>query len=198
MSSRSPKFERLRRRVGRTARRFQTDARGAAGVEFALVVVPFLLMAMGIITIGMHYLVVNFLEHGVEVAARQLRTGEAQKGGVTAGQFRQLVCDAAGPLIACDERLVVHVKSRATFADLMPITPCITNGRLTPAEGEADDAISTQAGDASQAVLVNICYEWDAGFGLWQRIWTLLAAERVDRGNPILSAATAFRSEPFQ
>jgi len=198
MPCRIPKFERLRARVARVACRFRTDVRGATAVEFALVVVPFLILAMGIITIGMHYMTVNFLEHGVEVAARQLRTGEAQKAGVTAGQFRQLVCDAAGPLIACDERLVVHVKSRATFAELRPITPCVTNGRLTPAEGDPGDSISTRAGDASQAVLVNICYEWEAGFGLWQRIWALLASESVDRGNPILSAATAFRSEPFQ
>ncbi len=198
MPCRIPKFERLRARVARAARRFRTDVSGVAAVEFALVIVPFLILAMGIITIGMHYMTVNFLQRGVEVAARQLRTGEAQKGGVTIGAFRQLVCDAAGSMIACDERLVVHVKSRATFAELMPITPCITNGRLTPAEGDVDAAISTRAGDASQAVLVNICYEWDFGFGLWQQIWNLLASERVDRGNPILSAATAFRSEPFQ
>ena len=198
MPCRIPKFERLRARVALGACRFRTDARGATAVEFALVILPFLILAMGIITIGMHYMTVNYLELGVEVAARQLRTGEAQKAGVTVGQFRQLVCDGAGPMIACDERLVVHVKSRATFAELMPITPCVTNGRLTPSEGEPGDSISTRAGDASQAVLVNICYEWDAGLGFWQLIWNLLASESVDRGSPILSAATAFRSEPFQ
>ena len=108
------------------------------------------------------------------------------------------VCNAAGTMIACDERLVVHIKSRPTFAALTPLTPCLTNGKLTPAEGDTEDGIRTRSGDASTAIVVSACYEWDAGFGLWQVIWNLLSAENVDRGNPILSVTTAFRSEPFE
>ena len=159
---------------------------------------PFFILVMGIVTIGMQYLVAHSLEQSVEMASRQLRTGEAQKAGITVGGFRQLVCDAAGSMIACDQRLVVHIKSKPTFAELVPVTPCLTNGKLTPAEGTSEDGIRTRAGDASQAVVVSICYEWDAGFGLWQLVWNLLSAERVDRGNPVLSNAIAFRSEPFE
>jgi Flp pilus assembly protein TadG len=182
----------------RAARRFGADVRGATAVEFALVTIPFLILAMGIITIGMQYLTAHSLEQGVAVASRQLRTGEAQKGGVTVGGFRQLFCDAAGFMIACDNRLVVHVNSKATFAELVPITPCLTNGQLTPAQGNPDDGIRTRAGDASTAVVVSVCYVWDAGFGPWQLVWSLLSSEQVDRGIPVLSAATAFRSEPFE
>lgn len=180
------------------ARRFSADTRGATAVEFGLIALPFFLLVMGIITIGMQYLTAHSLEQGVEVASRQLRTGEAQKAGLTVGAFRQAVCNAAGVMVACDDRLVVHIRSRSTFAELVPVTPCLTNGRLTPPEGDLEDGVRTQAGDASRAVVVSVCYEWDAGFGPWQVIWNLLSEGDVDRGNPILSAATAFRSEPFE
>jgi Flp pilus assembly protein TadG len=198
MSYRFFSFARLRADLVHTARRLQADARGTTAVEFGLIAVPFFLLVMGIITIGMQYLTAHSLDQAVALASRQLRTGEAQKVGLTLGGFRQAVCNAAGAMITCDERLVVHVKSRSTFAELTPVTPCLTNGRLTPPEGVAEDGIRTRAGDASQAVVVSVCYEWDAGFGPWQLIWNLLSAPEADRGKPILSAATAFRSEPFE
>jgi len=192
------RFASFRANLARVMRGFRSDTRGATAVEFGLVALPFFILVMGIITIGMQYLVAYSLERGIEGASRALRTGEAQKGDLTLGQFRQAVCNAAGVMIACDERLVVHIKSRATFAALTPLTPCLTNGQLTPAEGDMEDGIRTRSGDASTAVVVSACYEWDAGFGLWRVLWNLLSAEQVDRGNPILSATTAFRSEPFE
>jgi Flp pilus assembly protein TadG len=189
---------RFRARLARAIGRFGADTRGATAVEFALIALPFFVLVIGIITVGMQYLTSHSLALGVDVASRELRTGEAQKDGITVGQFRQAVCNAAGAMIACDERLVIHIKSRPTFAELMPITPCLTNGRLTPPEGDLSDGIRTRSGDASTAVVVSACYEWDAGFGPWQVIWNLLTSERVDRGKPIISAATAFRSEPFE
>ena len=189
---------RFRAHLARAICRFGSDTRGATAVEFALIALPFFVLVIGIITIGMQYLTSHSLALGVEMASRELRTGEAQKDGITVGQFRQAVCNAAGAMIACDQRLVIHIKSRPTFSELTPITPCLTNGKLTPAEGDLTDGIRTQSGDASTAIVVSACYEWDAGFGPWQVIWNLLSSERVDRGNPIISAATAFRSEPFE
>lgn len=198
MSRPTVRIARFRASLARAVWRFRADTCGATAVEFALIALPFFVLVVGIITIGLQYLTSHSLALGVEVASRELRTGEAQKAGITVGQFRQAVCNAAGAMIACDKRLVIHIKSRSTFAELRPITPCLTNGKLTPAEGDLEDGIRTQSGDASTAIVVSACYEWDAGFGPWQLIWNLLSSERVDRGNPIVSAATAFRSEPFE
>lgn len=159
---------------------------------------PFFVFLMGIMTIGTQYLTAHFLEHGVDIAARKLRTGEAQKAGITLAQFRQLYCDAVGFIIDCDEqRLVIHVNSGPKFAGL-PKVSCMTDGELTPPPGNPGDNIRTRAGDASAAVKVNVCYDWQLGVPLWQTIWRLLDPEHAVEDKTILSTATAFRTEPFE
>ena len=185
--------------VRRVRRRFGADSRGVTSIEFAMVIGPFLLLVVGIMTIGLQYLTSHFIEHGVEVAARKIRTGEAQKAGVTLSGFRKLFCDEVGFMIDCDEsRLVLHIKNADTFAGLMPLTNCITDGALTPSAGEGDDDIRTRTGGAGEAVVVSACYEWDMGLGLWQRVWNLVSPYPPVQGRPVLTAATAFKSEPFE
>src|SRR5262245_61645621 len=99
------------------------DERGTTAVEFAFIAAPFFVMLLGIITVGMHYFTIHSLELGVSSAARKIRTGQAQKAGMTFADFKQLVCDEAGGHIKCN-KLIVHVKSGAQFADLDPPTSC--------------------------------------------------------------------------
>ncbi|MCC7251308.1 pilus assembly protein [Hyphomicrobium sp.] len=195
LASRSVGF---RTRLAGVVRRFRADVRGVTAVEFGLVAAPFFLVVMGLVTVGTQYMSMHFLEHGVEVASRKLRTGEAQKAGLTVSDFRGLFCDAAGFIIPCDEHLVIHIKSSDTFAGLSPITSCVTDGSLTPAEGNGGDAVRSHAGDASAAVMVSACYQWDMGLGLWQTIWNIILPVPTVEGSPVLSAVTAFRSEPFE
>lgn len=184
-------------RFARALGRFRADARGATAVEFGIVAVPFFALVLGIITVGAQFMTSHFLEHGVEAASRKIRTGEALKDGMTLGDFRQLLCSEAGSLISCDEHLVIHIKSSDTFAGLSPLTSCVTDGQLTPPEGEDSAALGTRTGGASQRVVVSACYQWDMGLALWQTIWNLISPMPVVQGRPVLSAVTAFRSEPY-
>jgi len=197
-NSSSPRF---RARLVRFARRFSADTRGVTMVEFALVSIPFLVMMLGIMTIGLYYLTNHSLQRGVLDASRLLRTGEAQKAGMTLNDFRNLVCEKSGDLIACDTHLVIHVESNALFANLNPPTPCLTDGKLTPRQGSGSDGIRSRSGDASMAVVVTACYDWQGGMPLFQFIWNLLAERGEtprEQNMVVLSAATAFRSEPFE
>jgi hypothetical protein len=146
------------------------------------------------------------LERGVAEASRKIRTGEAQKQGMTLDGFRALVCSGAGGVIECDKsHLVVHVESKDKFADLK-VSNCLNSeGELAPAPGAGGDNIRTRSGDASKAVLVLVCYDWKAGIGLWHTLWSLLAAEKPEGADQstepdkiILSAVAAFRSEPYE
>lgn len=184
-------------RTWRLLRRLRADRSGATAVEFGLVMVPFLLLIMGIITVGMQYLTMHFVEYGTDSAARKLRTGEAQKAGMTIGGFRQLFCDTADVMVSCDKHLVIHIKKSATFAGLQPVTPCVTNGKLTPSAGNAGDTVRSRAGDANDAVIITVCYEWEAGLRLWSVIWNLLSGSSGDDPT-VLSSTVAFRSEPFE
>jgi Flp pilus assembly protein TadG len=191
------RFERLRIGLTRASRRFARDSRGATAVEFGMVAAPFFALVIAIMTIGTQYLTLHFLEHGVTTASRKLRTGEAQKAGLTIADFRKLVCDSAGTMIACDSRLVIHIKSSPTFAGLSPLASCMTNGNLTPSAGQGTDSIKSRSGNASTAVAVTACYEWSGGAGLWNVITSLVSPTPQTQGKTVLSTASAFRSEPY-
>jgi Flp pilus assembly protein TadG len=196
----------LRLRSAGALWRWGADRRGTTAIEFAFVAAPFFLLILGIMTVGLHFFTLNSLEHGVEAAARKIRTGQAQQSGMTLGDFRQLVCDEAGSYIKCNSNLVVHIKSGTTFTDLDPPTPCLTNGNLTASAGSATSPVSNSSGTASATVLVTACYQWDLGGSLWQGIWNLLTvgpwakagSTPQSAGKIVLQAATTFRTEPYQ
>jgi hypothetical protein len=177
-----------------------------------MVAAPFFLFAFAIMGIGLQFFTINALEHGVESAARKIRTGQMQQGTTdgdgnhvdyTLDDFRDEVCAAAGSYINCDEHLVLHISSAEEWADI-ETTPCMTSGSLTPATGNGSDAIQTKTGGASQAVLVTACYEWDLGGTMWQTFWNLLATgawassnEANDAEKVIIQGVATFRTEPY-
>jgi Flp pilus assembly pilin Flp len=191
-------LRRLRAKPARLVVRFRRDCRGATAVEFAMVSVPFFAMMLAMMTVGTHYLIYHSLERGLMDASRLLRTGEAQKAGLDLDDFRKLLCEAAGKFVACDEHLVIHIKSNETFAGLSPPTSCVSDGALAPPSGAGSDAITSKAGEDSTAVQVTACYEWEMGASLWETLFNLVSPYPVTQGKTILSATTAFRSEPYQ
>src|SRR3974377_1075748 len=60
--------------------------RGATMVEFALVVLPFLLLLLGAFDIGFYYWGSEELENATVYGARLVRTGQVQAAGRTPGQ----------------------------------------------------------------------------------------------------------------
>lgn len=184
----------------RAVRGFRADTRGTTAVEFALVATPFFVLMMGIMTVGMQYLALHSLEHAVSEASRQIRTGQAQqKEGYTVNDFRNLVCDAAGPLIACDGRLVLHFRSEERFQDLVPMPICVKDGALAPPSVSGEASLVAAVGEEDRKVAIKLCYDWVMGMSLWQSIWNLISPTPVtESGKTILSAATVFQTEPYK
>jgi Flp pilus assembly protein TadG len=185
--------------------RFAADRRGTTALEFGAVAGPFLLLMLGIMTVGLQFFTTNALENGVAQASRKIRTGQAQKEGMTLADFRKMVCNEAGSYIKCDNSLVVHVKSGKVFADLNPPTPCLTKGAMTPSSGNDSSPVSSASGTENATVLVIACYAWDFGGTLWQDMWNMLSTgpwatpgtARV-QGKTIIQATSTFRTEPYQ
>lgn len=162
-------------------------------MEFAIVAIPFFMLLFGIIVIGLYFFTYSALEDGVERAARKIRTGEAQTTNVTVDGFKQLVCTQAGSYIDCNKLRVV-VQSADTWAGITP-QPCLdAQGNLVASTGSATEKVSKYTGNASQVVLVTLCYQWDLAqsFGFLH-----LGANSDGSGAAILQAATAFRTEPY-
>lgn len=169
------------------------DESGAAAIEFALVAMPFLLFVLGLLGMGLYFATAQSLQYGAEAATRIIRTGEAEKGAVTVGQFRQLVCDKAGAFINCS-KLSVIVDHGSTWTQVAP-RACLDNkNNLTASTGSASEPISKYSGSASEVVLVTLCYKWELANNF---PFLKLGSGSGGSGPAIIQATTAFKSEPY-
>jgi Flp pilus assembly protein TadG len=166
---------------------------GSAAVEFGIIAVPFFLFVFGLIGYGMYFFTMNSLEWGVETAARAVRTGQAQKGGTTVGQFKNDVCAAAGNHINCN-KLNVIVQHAANWGGVTPQACVGADGKLTASTGSSGELISKYSGSESEVVLVTLCYTWELAS---QFPFLKLGQNSDGSGAAILQASTAFRSEPY-
>jgi len=165
-------------------RRFLARDDGAAGLEFAFVVMPFLLLLMGVIEVGLAMFVSTQLQGATAEAARQIRTGSVQGAADPVTAFRDLLCDGLVAATACDDRLVMDVRAYDSFGDV--VFPSFYN-----AAGQAEGT-EFSAGGAGQTVLVRVAYNWTIQTPF---LATFLANDGDD--GRIMNAATVFRNEPF-
>ena len=189
-----PKFLGRSTRLGRlSAPAWVKNEQGTSAVEFGIVALPFFLFTLGLIGVGLYFFTMSSLSYGVEAAARQIRTGQAQKAALSVGEFKNLVCLAAGSYINCN-KLTVLVQSGDNWTDISPQACVNSNNVQSPSTGSSSDAISTYTGVASEVVLVTLCYQWD----LAQSFSFLKLGKNADgTGSAIVQAATAFRTEPY-
>lgn len=190
----------FRQKFGRPsgARQLLSNEDGGAAIEFGMVALPFLMFVLGIIAVGLYFLSATFLEYGAETAARKVRTGEVNTGGadgaaMTVGEFRDLVCSAASPVIDCS-KMSVKLQHAKNWSELTPETCLDNDGNMTGSSGQKEDVLSDYSGAASEVVLVTLCYKWD----LAESLSLLKMGSGPDGSGPaIIQAATAFKSEPY-
>lgn len=197
------------RHLGRS---FLKDSDGAVAIELAMVSVPFLTMMFAVINTGMFFFAINCLDRGMEDASRYIRTGEAQGGkvagyagstgqGMTAAQFKKLVCDRASGYIDCT-KLEITIQSSTDanggWANINP-TVCMANGSLTtgnvPANANPNvgPTISGIAGTQGAVVLITACYKWEMG----RYLPFVHFDRRFTDGSSLIQSSTALRIEPY-
>jgi len=178
------------------------DDKGTTALEFGMVAGPFLIFVFSIAGLGLYWLATSQLNYAVSTAARQIRTGEAQRSNKTAAEFKQMVCDQLTTFINCDSKLQIHVQSFDNWADVNPVS-CIAAGGtgLRPPSGNPTDSLTVSAGEASEVVLVTVCHEWELAKSM---PWLFLAAKNKVTGaqqlggSALIQATTIFRTEPYQ
>ena len=150
---------------------------GGTMVEFAVVVLPFLLLLFGAFDIGFYYWGSAELENATAHGARLVRTGQVQTGGLNQAQLKTEVCSRTSVLVGCTSRLRLDVRSGRSFADITPPSPLNGSGEL---KSDADFIFSPGAGN--DVVMVSAFFNW-----------RLL----LKPSDYILRAATVTRNEPF-
>lgn len=175
------------RSIGPLTRAFLRQPSGATAVEFGLIAVPFFFLKMAIIETALVFWAGQLLESGVAEAGRQIRTGQVQGAGLSAEDFRQLVCRSSGVLFDCNTRMAVDVQRAVTFdaADL--------SRPPVDAAGNFRGGFGFQPGGAGETVIVRAYYRWPILFNFFG-----LDAADIGGRQRLLVATTAFRNEPFQ
>jgi Flp pilus assembly protein TadG len=175
----------IRTLLGRATERFRRDQQGATAVEFALIALPFFALLFAILETAMIFLVGQALETATEDSARLIRTGQAQQSGFDVDDFRKSICDQIAVLFNCPSKLILDVRTAADFASVDLSTPVFA-GELDDDDFEYDD------GSGEEIVVVRAFYEWPTVTQFLGEGFTKLA-----NGNHLLTAAAAFRNEPF-
>lgn len=189
--------------VLRRVAKLRGDERGVTAVEFGILALPFFLFVLGIMAVGLQFFTINSLDHAVEVAARKIRTGEAQRDGKTLEDFKQLVCESGGSYIEKDcnsEQLVVHVQSGASWAPIVP-RPCAEGGQLTPQQGLGTDPLADSAGGANAVVLVTVCYDWRLPIKFpYLQLMLMRPSDGIAlaSGGSLIQSVATFRTEPYE
>ena len=156
-----------------------------AGVEFALVVGPFLMLVFGIMKIGIIFFAMFALDNAVEQTARLVRTGQA--GTIIKSQFKDQVCLRVPSFIGCSSALRVDVQSNPDLTQITPPTGLDGSGNLA---GDGD--FTYTPGSGGDYVLVTAFFKWTSiPFDF------VVDVGNMGDGSMLMRSVATFRNEPF-
>ena len=165
--------------------RFKRNSSGASLIEFGFIAAPFFGLLIAIFETTLIFFTQSAIETGVANAGRAIRTGQVQADGLTEDEFKGMVCDVLAGYLDCNNRVTVDVRSYSDFASV----------NLPPALDENDELTTDtefSPGGTSEVVVVRVYYVWEM---MTPDHFTGLA--NMAGGKRLISAATAFRNEPF-
>jgi Flp pilus assembly protein TadG len=176
------------RAIKEAFRRFAPARRGSAAVEFALVVLPFFLLTFGLAEVAMIGFAQTSLNFAVSEVARQIRTGQAQLGGVTESEIKTQLCSELNNFIvmSCDG-LYLDVNRFDSFTNASSgVASPVQNGQFQ------DPGFAYSPGSSSDIVVVRAYYRWKVMTPLFEPVFA-----NVSNGERILVSTLMFRNEPF-
>ena len=171
--------------LARILRNFVRQRRGVALVEFAIVAIPFFLLIMGIVEVGLIFWAGYELENATAAAARLVRTGQAQKSGYTVAQLQAKLCDNVVILKNCTSKVQLSVQTYSSFAGITTSTAVDQNGNL-------QTSFPYSPGGPGAIVLLTAFYEWPLTTPLTSGV-----LGNLGDGNYLLQTTFAFRNEPY-
>jgi len=176
---------RLLRRA--SPRRFIRRKDGAAAVEFALVVVPFLGLMFAIIETALVFFADQTLETAVADSARLIMTGQAQTQNLNMTTFKNAVCARIYGLFDCQNGIYVNVQTYSSFGSISYTPPLDSNGNLVTGN------FGYQPGGPNDIVVVQLFYQWP----IYVSLMSLSNLSNMANRNRLLVATAAFRNEPY-
>jgi hypothetical protein len=178
----------LARKLRASCRPFRKSNSGSAAVEFAMVSFVFFYVLGVIFEAGLMMFAEYTMQAGVQEASRLVRTGQAQKSGMSADAFKAKICETVGIIIDCNGKVNLYVNSMGDFSSLNSAKPSMT--AVGPDAGGGPSK-SYNPGAASNATAIIITYDWEFVLPFMDVFSNLPGKKRRLVGFAI------FRNEPF-
>lgn len=152
-----------------------------------MIAFPFFFMLFAIMEIGLIFVTDAILENATIETGRLIRTGEAAGSRLTAAQFKTALCGRMSIFSAdCSGRAHVDVREITQFRNANPPDP-LANG-----ETFQDGDLTYVTGQPGSLMLIRVWYA--------QPLVTPFLAQalsKLTKGDPMLTATTTFRNEPY-
>jgi hypothetical protein len=145
------------------------------------------------------------LQTSVQKAAREIKTGQAQFGGLSAADFKNKVCGTgslAGKILDCS-KVTVYVRPATTFSSLRSNMPSFLN--VGNSFGGPPNVVNYGCGKSLEAAGVIATYDWTFSLPLFMyplgnvNVGTksLFGVSVPGADQRRLFGLTVFRNEPF-
>ncbi len=184
-----PKREELKGRLKALAcgRRLLVERDGSTAVEFSLIALPFLILLIAILQVGVVFLAQHELETAVEKTARGLLTGSTQQAALTQTQFVNSVCSNLPALFNCSG-VMVDLQTAANFSSANTATPTLTYD----ANGNVTNNWQYSAGGSGSLMVLRVIYQFPVLPAL-----SNFNLANLPNGNRLLMATAVFVAEPY-
>jgi Flp pilus assembly protein TadG len=175
--------------VGNLLRRYSRDRSGVTAIEFAAVGLPFFMLTLGLLEIGLAFFVNRVLDNATLESARLIRTGQAHQNGFDEVAFKKDVCSRLTAVLCNPEKLIVDVRKYSDFSSLDTVADDLIT---TDEDGNLKDTSSYQIGTANDIVVVRTVFRWPM-------FTSIIHADAGDTSNMerYLFSTVVFRNEPF-
>lgn len=158
------------------------DRSGVATLEFALFTIPFMALLVGLIEIGMIFLAQTGFERQTDVAARMIKTGQAQNQAWSQNEIARLICSGLFAGSSCTQNIRIDVRPLGNASQ----TRNFSDQRI-------EETSALNFGASNDIVIIRAEYHYQPFFSAGG-VSPLTGAN----GEPyVFSAAMAFRNEPF-
>jgi Flp pilus assembly protein TadG len=166
-------------------RRFARDRDGASALEFAIVAPFFFGLMFAILETALMFFASQTLETMTQNSMRMILTGQAQKAGWQATDFKTYVCGQIPAMFSCSN-ISIDVQSYTTFAAIT------FNNQINPDGTFNSTNLNYNPGNPGDIVVVRVFYPWQLFVtGLGYNIANMANSQRL------LIATATFVNEPY-
>ncbi len=173
------------RRVNQDKNSFAKNEEGTAAIEFALVMVPFFILVMGIIEIALVFVAEININYATYLTARKVRTLNPAIQTVT--DFRNDICQTVFFVPNCTSKMKIEARTWGEFDDVTYPSAIGGDGNV---DSDVTDNFVFDIGGSNSIVTVRAIYEWD----LMAKI-PLVGFGNLTNGNRLITGFAAFRNE---